>query len=331
MATIRARSFVGEADFPAIAELWNACEAVDRTGAGASVNELRVEFADPWLDVQRNVRLWEDADGSLIGFAQLWTPQAADTVQGRIVYVIHPDHRHEDFELQVVGWAEGRLRDVGRERGLVPRLHAVIIDHQTWRIALLERRGFAPERYTLVMARSLDEPLPEPQPPAGFTIRPVAGVEEAEAWVELFNLSFIDHWNHHPLTVERWLNWWNDPVGQPELNLIAVAPDGTFAAFCWAGFDPEENQRSGQNIGWVHLLGTRRGFRQIGLGRAILLTGMQCLQARGMAAVKLSVDAQSLTGATRLYEAAGFQRAQTWVRLAKDLELERSAMNDKPI
>jgi mycothiol synthase len=327
MATIDTRSsarpFGGEADFPAIAELWNICEAADQAGEGTTVNQLRVEFADPWLDVARNVRLWEDGDGSLIAFAQLWTPNTDDLVQGRVVYQLHPDHREGDLESQIMRWGEERLRDVGRERGVATRLGCAVLDTQARQIALMERHGLAIERYTLVMERSLDEEIAEPQFPTGFSIREVADAANGPAWIDMFNLSFIDHWNHHPLTLERWTNWFNDPDGQPALNIVAVAPDGTFAAFCWAGFDPAEIERSGHKAGWIHLLGTRRGFRRIGLGRAILLMGLQRLKAHGMDTAKLGVDAQSLTGATRLYESAGFATAQTWIKFAKDLEPDR--------
>jgi mycothiol synthase len=327
MATIdtrlSARPFVGEADFPAIVELWNTCEAADHLGEGTTVNQLRVEFADPWLDVARNVRLWEDGNGALIGFGQLWTPSTADTLQGRIVYLAHPDYREGDLELQIMSWAEERLRDVGRERGVAVRLGCTVLDTQTPQIALMEQHGLAIERYTLVMERGLDEAMPEPQLPAGFTLREVADAADGPAWIEMFNLSFIDHWNHHPLSLERWTNWFNDPDGLAELNVVAIAPDGTFAAFCWAGFDPAENERSGHNVGWIHLLGTRRGFRRIGLGRAMLLTGLHRLKARGMKTARLGVDAQSLTGATRLYEGVGFATTQTWIKFAKDLEPDR--------
>ncbi|HEX6288097.1 MAG TPA: GNAT family N-acetyltransferase [Herpetosiphonaceae bacterium] len=317
---LSARPFAGEADFPAIVELWNTCEAVDQVGEGTSVNQLRVEFADPWLDTERNVRLWEDADGALIGFGQIWTPNSADEIQSRLVYQVHPEHRQRGLESQIIAWAEERLRDLSRERGLPARLGCAVRDTQHEELALMERHGLSIERYTLVMARPLDE-LPEAQLPAGFTLREVSA-EDGAAWVEMFNLSFIDHWNHHPLTLERWQTWFSDPDYHPELNLIAVAADGTFAAFCWAGFDPTENERTGQGLGWVHLLGTRRGFRRIGLGRGILLSGLHRLQACGMKTVRLGVDAQSLTGATRLYEAAGFDRVQTWAKFTRDLKLD---------
>jgi len=54
------RPYAGEADLPAIAELLNACEAVDRVDIGTSVDELRQEFAHPNLGAAHNICLWQD-------------------------------------------------------------------------------------------------------------------------------------------------------------------------------------------------------------------------------------------------------------------------------
>lgn len=313
------RQFRGEEDLVKIADLWNLCEEVDQLGQGTTVNELRVEFADPWLDPERNVLLWEDAQGHLVGFGQIWIPQNDERVEGRIVYQAHPEYRQSGLEVQILDWGEARLREISYERGIPAKCTVAVRDTQATQIALLESRGMSPERYTFVMIRALDDQLPPPELPAGFTLHEVRDEAEGAAWIEMFNLSFIDHYNHHPMTFERWKNWMDDPDGRPELNLVAVADDGTFAAFCWAGINPGENERSGENVGWVHLLGTRRGYRRIGLGRAILLAGLHRLKACGMETAKLGVDAQSLTGATRLYEAAGFTRDETWIKLTRNL------------
>jgi GNAT superfamily N-acetyltransferase len=49
----------------------------------------------------------------------------------------------------------------------------------------------------------------------------------------------------------------------------------------------------------------RRPWRHRGLARAILLASLGEFWRRGRPTVALGVDAQSLTGATRLYESVG--------------------------
>ncbi|MCY7279216.1 MAG: GNAT family N-acetyltransferase, partial [Phormidesmis sp. CAN_BIN44] len=53
-----ARSSVDEADLQAIVDLINACDAVDQLDQGTSVEELRLDFADPDFDIARDIRLW---------------------------------------------------------------------------------------------------------------------------------------------------------------------------------------------------------------------------------------------------------------------------------
>ncbi|WP_293305159.1 hypothetical protein [Microcoleus sp. PH2017_22_RUC_O_B] len=80
------------------------------------------------------------------------------------------------------------------------------------------------------MARSLAEPIPAPEFPADFALRHVSGEQDIQPWVEMFNQSFIDRWNHHDLTAETVRYWMQDENYQPELDLIVVSGDRKFAA-----------------------------------------------------------------------------------------------------
>ncbi len=319
MLTLSGRTYLGEADLQPIADLLNACEAVDRLDMGTSVAELREEFESPELDLERDLRLWDDADGTLIAFGQIWIPLSGAEVDGHLWFRVRPDKRSGDLEAEIVNWGVERMREVGRERGVPVKLRASVRSDETQQIGVLEQHGFAISRSFLRMARPLDQPIPEPQFPHGFTLRHLAGPQEVPAWVEMFNQSFIDHWNHHDLTVEQRLHRMKSADYKAEYDLLAVAPDGTFAAFCVCGIYPQENARTGRNEGWINLLGTRRGFRRIGLGRAMLLAGLRLLKAGGVDTAVLGVDADSLTGATRLYESVGFRPVHTYVSYAKDV------------
>jgi mycothiol synthase len=319
MRTLQARSYAGEADLQAIADFQNLCEAYDKLDEGITVGELREEFSAPTLDPDRDIRLWEDSDGALIGLGQFWIPATGDPVDGYLWFKVHPDQRDGMIEAEIIAWGEERMREVGRERNVRLELRAGARTDRPEMIVLLERHGFTVSRYFLRMARALHEPIGEPQLPAGFTIRSLAGTHEAAAWVEMFNQSFIDHWNHHDKTVEDRLHWMSESHYNPARDLVAVAPDGTLAAFAFCSISPQENERTGRNEGWVSLLGTRRGFRKIGLGRAILLAGLHRLRADGMDTALLGVDAASLTGATRLYESVGFTPVLTFVSYVKQL------------
>jgi ribosomal protein S18 acetylase RimI-like enzyme len=61
------------------------------------------------------------------------------------------------------------------------------------------------------------------------------------------------------------------------------------------------------DLGWVQELGVRRSWRGRGIGLALLLESFAAFGRRGQYRVSLGVDAESLTGATRLYERAGMR------------------------
>lgn len=175
-------------------------------------------------DPERVVSLWEDEDGSLLGFALFYPMYAGFSLQ------VHPKHRGGEAEVGMLTWAEERANVLAREEGHHGAIDAWdVFEGDADRIALLERRGFArrPEVYYLA-ARSLDGPLPAPEPPAGFVVRGLAGEDEA-----------AERFAHRPeVTTERYRAFMQAPGYARDLDLIASAPDGRFGAYCICRIDP---------------------------------------------------------------------------------------------
>ncbi|XGV99873.1 MAG: GNAT family N-acetyltransferase [Leptolyngbya sp. BL-A-14] len=320
--TIGMRPYADEADLSAIVELLNVCETVDQVGNSTSVDELRRNFADPEWDLGRDLCLWQDESGRLFGFAAIWKRVADDHTSGHLWFNVHPEVRETGLEDQILTWAEQRMREVSRELGVTVQLRANARANHEYRVALLERYGFTSVRTFYRMTRSLSESLAEPSFPQGFTLRHVEAERDAVVWVEMFNASFIDHWDHQPMTIERFKRSRTKADYNPEFDLIAVAPNGTFAAFCRAAIHPEDNARTGRNEGWINVLGTRRGFRKLGLGRAMLLSGLQVLKTAKMESALLGVDAENPSGALRLYESVGFTQLLASIVYGKEVRDE---------
>jgi mycothiol synthase len=295
----------------------NDCEAADRLDESITIEDLRTEFAMPGVDVAHDVQLWADSDGVLLGFGQIWFHDKAEDPDGFLWHRVHPTARHGELEAQIIAWGEQRTRQAAQELGVRLKFRAMAHASQPERMAFLEREGFVVDRYYQRMARPLDATAPAPQLPAGFRL--VEGPHDPAAWAALFNESFVDHWNHEPWTAEKVQHWQGEPNYRADLDLAIVAPDGVLAAFCWGGLDSEVNAISGLQEGHIGLLGSRRGYRGIGLGRAILFAGLRALAAAGARSASLSVDADSPTGATRLYESAGFRTTLTRMLYGKEL------------
>ncbi len=318
-ASFRDRAYTGPDDLPAIVALLNLCDTVDQLNEHYTVETYGTELEDPTVDLSRDLRLWEDAAGRLVGYGQLWPLETEDGIEGRLFWYIHPDVRGGDIEGAVFAWAARRTAEVGQGAGGQNRVASTAEDHNTYFCTTLEGHGFHLIRYFFEMERSLTPPIPEPQGPEGYTIRPLAGADELEAWMALDQDAFRDSWNYHPLPVERRQHWMADPRYRTAGDLVVVAPDGPLAAFCLCDIDPEANAQTGRNEGWIQLLGTGRGYRKIGLGRAALLAGLHYLQHAGMDTALLDVDAANPTGALGLYENAGFTKRRTNLRYIKAL------------
>ncbi|GAB4243007.1 MAG: hypothetical protein Kow00121_68500 [Elainellaceae cyanobacterium] len=319
MVTLTVRPYQGESDLQPIANLLNACEAADREDCYYSLAGLQTEFTAPNCNPERDLRLWHNANGQLVAFGQLSIPsEFADQVDGYLWFRVHPQARRQGLETEIMTWGEACLRDIAKVQGLPGKLGISCRDYQRDRIALFETHGFAYERCFLRMQRSLSEPIDIPQLPEGFTIK--TGDETTTAnWVEMYNQTFIDHWNFHPLTIEQADHWLSSPTYRPELDLVAIAPDGTYAAFCYGHVDPEENQHRRCREGWISILGTRRGFRRLGLGRSLLLSGLHRLKAAGMDTALLGVDSENPNQAYTLYNGVGFRKQHATFCYSKQL------------
>lgn len=321
---IKDRPYAGESDLPAICDLLNLCDALEKLDDNYDLEALRLEFEHPDVDQTNDLHLWEDESGRLIGFGQTWIRTIEDATNGKVLeghlyFRVHPEAREGDLAGRMIRWGEERMRSLGQERALPVRIDGWGRQHETFTLSALERNGFAVVRYFFKMARPLNQPIPEPQLPAGYILRHVASDSDIAAWVAAFNNSFIDHWNHHPETIESHAHWLKNPNYKPERDLIAVAPDGTLAAFCFCTINSAENERNGKSEGWIEKLGTVRGYRQQGLGTALLLAGMRRLKEDGVETACLGVDTNNPSGALRLYEAVGFQPTLTTVVYRKSL------------
>lgn len=312
--------------FADIADLVNLNESHGQLDEDTLACDLQRFIDAPNVDIARDFRFWKDTSGKLIGFGLLLMPEQNNEIEGYLYFDVHPTRHGDALGTEILQWSEQRLREVGKQWAMPVKLRTRSRDHNMERRRLLEKQGFTTERCFLTMTCSLVKTFSSSKLPTGFTWRSLLGsrhehssLQDIKAWVELFNESFIDHWDHHDLTVAMVRQWLKNPHYKPELNLIAVAPNSRLAAFCVGYINLEENARKGRNESWIKLLGTRRGFRKLGLGRAMLLACMQQLKAEGVEQVNLGVDAQSLTSATQLYQSVGFQAVSTWLSYAKAL------------
>ena len=307
VSTFRACTCSSDADLAAIAHLINTCRATDNLESRTSIKKLQENYADPFFDIVRDLRLWQDSSGELVAMAELWRSIPETEVVGRLAFDIHPSLRTSHLADEIMAWAEQRLHHAAQSLSLPLVLHSWCRDSEVLWYSLLTRLGFIPERYFFRLKRSLTEPIPPVAAPAGWTIRTVES-QDAEAWIAMFNQTFVDHWDHHPMTVDEFHYYATLSDYDANLDLVIQAPDGELVAFCASEIDSERNARIGSKEGHVCLLGTRRGYRRLGLARSLLEESLKRLKLAGMEIATIGVDAQNPLGALGFYESVGFQK-----------------------
>jgi ribosomal protein S18 acetylase RimI-like enzyme len=207
-----------------------------------------------------------------------------------------------------------RLVDIGearaRERGAA-RVQTFGLEQDTAAAGLFERHGFTLVRRFYEMAIELEAEPVVPALPEGFTLESFQ-MEDAHPYYTALDAAFQDHWEHHTVGFER---WWEEKQSAHDFDptLWFLIRNGSGVAAVIRN-DPERN-----GGGYVAAIGVQRAWRGKGLGRALLLRTFAEFYARGVPRVTLGVDAQSPTGATKLYEDVGMATETEWVVYEKPL------------
>lgn len=341
----------GQADLPALVAFYEACEQADPNDHAPTLAQLQRRLDHPPPGGRQHRQYWETADGQRVGVVTLWIadprtdippdpapdpapdPEPDPSHQGNpspepatyapvvishLGIMVHPSYRHQGLESSLLDWAKTYVQTT-RPDPLIP-VHVRVVVNQDRREeqAVYESHGFRQTRWFQDLQRPLSLPLEAPQMPPGFGMQR-ADSFQAEDWVALFNDTFIDHWHFVPLTLAQYQHRLQSPTYQPDLAWVAVADDGTLVGFCTAHISQEDNARHQRQEGWITLLGTRRGYRRQGLGRAMLLYGLQQLQAAGLDTALIGVDRDNPNHAKTLYESVGFAIKDGWLNYTKVL------------
>jgi len=247
------------------------------------------------------VQLWETRDGRLVA-------AICDESPGEAHLQVHPGFRVVEPEL--IGWAEHALSEPAGD-ATRHRLELPVGENDELRLGLLRERGYEETpscgaTYRLLLGRRASPRrrlyggyvLRNTQPTDPLDCRQIAGLLNAA-----FSRTF--HTPEEYATFARLA-----PSFRADLDLVAVAPDGTFAAYVGASYD-EAGRR-----GILEPVCTAPGHRRRGLARALIEEGLCRLEARG--AVDAVVETGSGAAANALYAGLGLTesyRATTWRRV----------------
>lgn len=304
-------------DFSAFYELYGLEHMETYGGFTMPPEEVRAEWEMPTFNPLTDLMgLFKDED--LIGYAEVryWrNPPIRPTVYG----FVHPDYREKGYGTRLVQWAIERSKQFF---DAVPQEARVVLQSFTSHREgqqLFEDFGFQNARESWLMHINFTETPPSPTFPDGMRIMSMAEGVTVEDIARLHYETFRDHRGSQEEPLDEVIARWHRIIeGVPDFDpaLYAIVKDGD-ANVAIITVDPTASDDLDKGV--VSVLGVMPAYRRRSIGLQLLYFAFDALYKRGKTSCELSVDASSLTGATRLYERAGMQKVKTFY--AYELEL----------
>lgn len=218
--------------------------------------------------VEKGMALWENADGKIVA--------ALNHLGGSELRLhVHPHFRSAALENEILAYAEENFYAVaedGRHYIYMP-----IFEDDTQRQEIAQNRGYKKQpgwghHYRRNLGFVAAVPLP-----SGYSIRSMGGAEEypARSWAS-WRAFHHDEPNENYDGDYSWCaNLQSAPLYRRDLDVVAVASDGSIASFCTIFYD--DYTRSAVTV----LVGTATEHWRRGLGKAVLTEGFRRLKEMG--------------------------------------------------
>jgi mycothiol synthase len=295
-SAIRSRP-VTEADFWRVRELLIATVPIAPFGHNWDMRRWDSKyFYNPsgrWEDGwEQGARVWETDAGEVVACVHR-------EGRGGAGLQAHPAYRFLEEEL--LDCAEGSFA-APAEDGQGRELELFTFEYDSRRQRLLGERSYRPTGEWGMMRhlRLPAQQLPRPSLPAPYTLRTVRPQDDADCQriADILNAAFRRTFHNGPeFKVFAQLA----PSYVNALDLVAVAPDGSFAAYVGMPYD-EQNRRGIFEPVCTHPDHLRRGLASCLMFEALA-------RVRQLGAVDVMVDTGDMVAANALYDSMGFTEA----------------------
>jgi mycothiol synthase len=298
----------------AIVDLMNAC-SIDEIGVpDAEPDEVVRVWRKASFDRERDAWVAETGDGGLVGYG--FVELEGDGGDLLLDVYVDPGSKGIGIGTAISDLGERRAVEMAGEIGKetpVELFRGAFIG--TEGAEFLASRGYEVTRAFIRMRIDMDARPPEAEWPDGITVAGFERGRDEHLFHEALEEAFQDHWRWSPIAFEQWEQDLIEHDEGYDGSLWFRAMDGDEVAGAIVGRprSPED-----PNAGWIPDLAVRRPWRRKGVALALLQHEFRVLYDRGIRAVMLTVDAESPTGATHLYERAGmreFRRIEVYLKL----------------
>ena len=296
-----------EDDVDAMVAVANAYDVADFGRPDTAREHLADGFRVPGFDAERDTWLVLDPRGHTAAFAIVGLEHP--TVLEAFARV-HPEHAGKGIGSFLVAAIEARAAEhlkAGVE-GLV--VHNSVTSTDAAARRLLDDRGYRLVRYFWHMERSLLRADLKVHAEASLLVRRAEGEGELRAARSALDEAFSGHWMSEPWPFDDWRAHLDAMSGTVLVVLDGVEIVGAVTFMPTSG------------SGWIEEVGVREPWRGRGLGTLLLRHAFANLAEAGLHEVRLNVDADNGTGATRLYERVGMRVRREWLVYEKPAAAE---------
>jgi mycothiol synthase len=287
------------ADCEALLELFNSFDIPKYGQPNQSLASIKNMLTRPGFDLETDAWLVVTAGGQFAGYNHAMKDEENHFL---IHGGVHPAYCRQGIGTHLLRLAEARVLELVAQ--VPPSAHVtlsticLVNPANEAELRLFKHEGYQVVRHFWDMSIELNTSPPAPVWPQGIAVRTFVPGQDEHQLFETFNEVFQDAWGHSQEPFEFWTHeFFALETFDPTLCFLACEGE-TIVGFAMCA---DINVKMGN----IEELGVRRTWRKRGLGRALLLHTFHEFAKRGKQVAHLSVDSESLTGATRLYERAG--------------------------
>jgi GNAT superfamily N-acetyltransferase len=247
------------------------------------------------------ITLWE-AKGRIVAMLN------PDTT-GEAFFQVHPTYHGLELLHEMLDVAEQKLFKVKEDdrKELIAWVNADDLLHKD----ILTKCGYTRSKFKAehMRRRSFSQPIPDSAPSNGYIVRALGDESElpARSWLS-WKVFHPDEPDEKYQGWEWYRNVQRVPIYRRDLDILAVAPGGEFAAFCTVWFDDITRTAVFEPVG------THPDHQKRGLGKAVMSEGLR--RAQKLGATLATVSSYS-KGAHALYDSMGFTEfdlLEPWIK-----------------
>jgi mycothiol synthase len=283
-------------DFDKYLRLQVESEQLEPSGRFISARGLSDHLGRPNFTPQKDLYVAE-FNAELVGFLSMTLEPGIQ--RALLDGLVHPLQRRNGIATELFYRSLQRVSESGIKTAQVS-----VLETNSAAKNLLGHLSFSFIRYFFKLRldfNSIQLPAARQGPTTSRRLKP----GEEELLTQIQNRCFADTWGFNPNTTEEIAYRLNMHGRSPEDVILTYIEDKP-VGYCWIIINAEENAKREKSKGLIHMLGVDPDYRQQEIGKAILLNGLEDLQAKDVDIADLTVDSEN-PAACSLYESVGFE------------------------